>query len=509
MVFKSAQHRKTAATWPGSLICAGILLILACRAQAVFLSAAAAAPFYAAELGPLYHPADLQRIYWAHLLIERYFAAVEPEQRHGIVSQLQATQLDPGLLGRISRIRLGWPNLRPGVYYVNEKAGPYAAKYFLGVPNGYRRIVSRPLVVKLPDANAFLIDPPPSADRIAQIYSGWINDELAAHPGALVLMPLLKLAELYGPSYKGMNSVMQPILNVAGKANIDPARVYLIGYSMAAHAVWNIALHYPTYLAAVNPLAGGADAQWQRLRLINLRNVLPVVWADADDPVEPVRQSRDLVQLLRGLKLDVQYEETQGGGHLPPPQTVEAQYQKLLARTRDLYPRRVSIESDRPDSLFNRADWIQVYEELESGPDRTLYLQHGSGVIHLNQNAFGLDALLDENTVRMSTTNVESVRLYFNEQMVDFSKPVVVIANGREVFRGLLNPSIDEMLKDELFLGRGWRYFTAILDLDLTESAPASRPSASSSTSSAATRPHGKITVYNPDGSIQRVIESP
>jgi hypothetical protein len=183
-------------------------------------------------------------------------------------------------------------------------------------------------------------------------------------------------------------------------------------------------------------------------------------------------------------------------------------YQKMRARTRDLYPRRVSLQSDRPDTLFNRADWIQVYQEMDSGNDRLIYIQHGTGSIRLNANAYTLDATLAGNTVNMTATNVDSLRLYFNNRMVDFSKPVVVIVNNRRRFSGMLSESLDEMLKDQLFLGRGWRYFTAVLDLDLGAdlAPPAAGPQ---SAAPATTRPHGKITVYNPDGSVQRVIESP
>ena len=77
---------------------------------------------------------------------------------------------------------------------------------------------------------------------VARIYSQWMSDELSAHPDAIVLMPLLNLDELYGPGPVGMNLVMQPIFDAAGRANIDPARVYLIGHSMAADAVWNLAI---------------------------------------------------------------------------------------------------------------------------------------------------------------------------------------------------------------------------------------------------------------------------
>jgi hypothetical protein len=38
----------------------------------------------------------------------------------------------------------------------------------------------------------------------------------------------------------------------------------------------------------------------------------------------------------------------------------------------------------------------------------------------------------------------------------------------------MLKPSIDVMLKDQLVLGRGWRYFTAAVDIDLAP--PATQP---------------------------------
>ena len=255
---------------------------------------------YRRELGPLFNPADADRIYAVHLLIERYFEVSTGAERKALVEQIRASNLDPNVLGRITRLRMYWPALEGGaVYYVNEQVGPHPVRYFVGVPKDYDRTKPWPLVIKLPTAAAFLTDPPPDGDRVAQIYTNWIKEELARHPDAVVLMPLLNLGELYGPSYAGMNTVFQPMLHVAGRANIDPARVYLLGHSMSAHAVWNLALHYTTYFAAINPLAGGAAADWQRLRVVNLRNVLPVVWHDAEDQVVRVESSRALVRALR------------------------------------------------------------------------------------------------------------------------------------------------------------------------------------------------------------------
>ncbi len=203
-------------------------------------------------------------------------------------------------------------------------------------------------MVKLPAADAFVTKPPPDGDRVAEIYGTWIREELAKHPDALVLMPLFNFDEFWGPSYAGMNNVIQPILHAAGRVNIDPARLYLVGHSMSGHAAWNLPLHYTTYFASFNALAGGAHADWQRLRLMNLRNVLPVIWHDAEDNIVKVEEARDPVRILHNYKLNVEYEETKGIGHTPTEDIQNRAYAKMRNFTRDLYPHQVFMQSNRP-----------------------------------------------------------------------------------------------------------------------------------------------------------------
>lgn len=443
---------------------------------------------YAAELGKRYKPDDADRIYAAHELLEAFFAEPASKARSRIVEKIRGTELDPNLLGRLTRLRMHWPALEPGVYYTNERHGPHDVRYFLGVPKAYDRAEPWPLVVKLPTAHAFLTDPPPGAERVTQIYSDWIKEELTAHPDALVLMPLLNLDELYGPSVPGMNTVMQPILHAANRANVDPARVYLIGHSMAGHATWNLGLHFPTYFAAINPLAGAATGDWQRLRLMNLSNVLPVVWHDANDEVIKVGFSRAIVKSLHGLKMDVDYEETKGVGHAPPPDVLERTYAKARGRVRTLYPRSVDLQSNRPDTIYNRNDWMQIYQPLDTGKNRRLLLRRGSGVMRVYEKSYRLQAALPGgNTIQAKSDNVATMRFYVNDRMVDFREPVTVTVNGKQRFQKKIAADVGPMLKDQLFLGRGWRYYTAVIDIDLAP--PSTRPTP---------KPAGKIIVKEP-----------
>jgi predicted esterase len=422
---------------------------------------------YRRELGNLYRAADAEKLYRANQLVETYFASAS--DRKQTIQAIESLQLDPNIIGRITRIRMDWPALSPGVYYINERLGPHDVRYFLGIPVGYDRTKSWPLVIKLPTADAFVTDPRPDAEQANQIYISWMTQELKAHPDAVLIMPLLNLDELWGPSYAGMNSVIQPMLHVANRCNIDPTRVYMIGHAMSAHATWNLALHYTTYFAAFEALAGGASADWQRTRIMNLRNVLPVVWHDANDEQIKVDSSRQLVQLLRGLKIDVDYVETRNVGHVPTDAIAEERYKKMRGRTRNLYPKRVSIQSNRPDTMFNRNDWVQIYQPMNPGQEQRLIFRGSGGAMMVYPAAYSVDATISNNTLAVTSRNVESVRFYVNDQMIDFARAVSVTFNRVPRFEKILTPSIEEMLKDQLFLGRGWRYYTAVIDVDLTD----------------------------------------
>lgn len=432
------------------------------------------------ELGDAFQPEQADAYFTAHRAIENYFRATTAEQRKAILAGIELMNIDPNLLGRLTRIRSAWPSLAPGgVYYINERVGPIDVHYFLGVPRQYDRDKSWPLVIKLPTADAFVGAAKPNADDVQRIYSDWVSQEINTHPDALVIMPLLNLDDLWGPSYAGMNSVIGPMLHVGDRVNVDVSRVYLIGHSMSGHAAWNLPLHYPTYFTATNPLAGSATGDWQRLRMMNLHNLLIVPWADTDDKMIKVDNSRQLVGLLKRFKIDVDYLETKGVGHVPTPQIAEQCYAKLCARKRDLYPRQLWLQSNRAETVFNRVDWLQIYQPTNAGDEKKLFFNKKPGHMTLMSNAWSAQATLTANQIDLTTDNVDVLRILLNDQMIDFKKPVKVIVNKRIRFDGMVKPDVEQMLKDQVFLGRGWRYFTGVIDIDLAPPAttkPAAAP---------------------------------
>ncbi|MDB5297310.1 MAG: hypothetical protein JWO31_3293, partial [Phycisphaerales bacterium] len=112
------------------------------------------------------------------------------------------------------------------------------------------------------------------------------------------------------------------------------------------------------------------------------------------------------------------------------------------------------------------------------------------------------DAAIKGQRIEVTAGNVDSFRLYLNDRMVDLSKPVTVAVNGRPKFEDVVPQSVAELLSDQLFLGRGWRYYTAVIDVETTARppAPATRAASGPATRAAvvpapATRPAGRSAV--------------
>jgi len=82
------------------------------------------------------------------------------------------------------------------------------------------------------------------------------------------------------------------------------------------------------------------------------------------------------------------------------------------------------------------------------------------------------------NRIDANVDNVDTLRFYVNDQMVNLAEPITVVVNKKVKFKAIVPSTVEEMLKDQLFLGRGWRYYTGAIDIGLVDhpaTAPATR----------------------------------
>ena len=92
---------------------------------------------------------------------------------------------------------------------------------------------------------------------------------------------------------------------------VDTARLYLVGLSMGAMAIYDILIRYPDRFAAAEPICGTVNPA----RLIgNFKTSIRIFHGDAD-PLVPVEASREAYATLDWIGADVQLIEFPGVGH--------------------------------------------------------------------------------------------------------------------------------------------------------------------------------------------------
>ena len=96
-----------------------------------------------------------------------------------------------------------------------------------------------------------------------------------------------------------------------GEGNIDVKRIYLVGLSMGAMAVYDLAERYPGIWAAAVPICGSVNPK----RLKNCRPVAFSIYHGDADKVVPVEASRQAYKRLKEISASVEYKEYPGCSH--------------------------------------------------------------------------------------------------------------------------------------------------------------------------------------------------
>ena len=108
------------------------------------------------------------------------------------------------------------------------------------------------------------------------------------------------------------------VLNVLGivrkELSIDDDRIYLMGHSMGGGGTWHIGMKYPDIWAALAPVAPAPPRNINDL--VKIKHVPVIVVCGDKDGL--VRSARVWVARMKALKMDYEYIEVKGGGHVRP-----------------------------------------------------------------------------------------------------------------------------------------------------------------------------------------------
>ena len=182
--------------------------------------------------------------------------------------------------------------------------------FSLFIPRGYNKEKKYPLMVALHGLGSshWQMIRYPGLTRLAQEH------------GYIVVAPMGYNSSGWYGARRGRTGELseKDVLNVLGivrkELNIDEKRIYLMGHSMGGGGTWHIGMKYPDIWAALAPVAPAPPRNINDLGRIKHLPVI-VVCGDKD---RLVRLARVWVERMKALKMDHEYIEVKGGGHIRP-----------------------------------------------------------------------------------------------------------------------------------------------------------------------------------------------
>jgi len=201
-------------------------------------------------------------------------------------------------------------------------------------------------------------------------------------------------------------------------AGVDPDKVYLMGYSAGGDGVWQLAPRMADRFAAAAMMAGHPN----EASLLGLRDLPFALFMGGDDAA----YNRNKIAASRAADLDSLAQADPGGyvhfariypglGHWMKKQDAEALPWMAKFR-RDPWPKKVVWQQD--DVVHHRFYWLQIPGEIPV-KDRQKTV-----------------ARVDDRTITLEGEVPSGMVLRLSDRLLDLDRPLVVRANGREVFKG-------------------------------------------------------------------------
>lgn len=231
--------------------------------------------------------------------------------------------------------------------------------------------------------------------------------------------------------------------------DVNPNKVYLLGYSAGGDGVWRLAPRMADHWAAASMMAGHPGD----VSLLSLRNLPFMIWCGAlDDAYDRNKECEARIGEMDKL----QQADPEGyihEGHMVDGKPhwmdlVDAAAVPWMAKhTRNPYPKKVVW--CQGDVMKEYSYWLGIpVQEAKKGSMLT--------------------AKIDGNTITIEDCDYSKVRIFLNEKLVDLSEPVIVKHGDDTLFEGKLNPS-DALRKKTLFTRNDLSYsFPCMVEVSIS-----------------------------------------
>ncbi len=307
------------------------------------------------------------------------------------------------------------------------RVGGKDASYALRVPKDYAPERSYPLLVCLHGTG---FDGAGYLDR----WEGRLGDAF------FLACPTSPDGEWWSPEAEQL--VLGVIRDVTRGYRIATDRIFLTGMSSGGVGTYLIGLNHTDLFAGQVPMAGALPRALFPL-LDNLGGEPIYLIHGSRDGIIPVEFSRQVDSYLKAHNLPHVYREhdrehPQAGGHFFPKEELPDLVAWMEKQKRSPWPRTITVVRDR-DHL-GRSGWIRLeeVEDVASLWDSFGNREEGQA---LQEGKFArIEGAVEGNTIRLRTDRVRRFSILLSDRLVSLDRPVRVIVNDRERFKGQVRP---------------------------------------------------------------------
>ena len=340
-----------------------------------------------------------------------------------------------------------WQRLKAGPAYSAQKTGAFQIRYPIGngvefenwidIPAEYDPARRWPLRVQLhggvgrPAPNAA----PPGQPKPTGLPPNRIPGEpqIYVHPSGW--------ADAEWWDAVQVDNILRVVADVKARYNVDESCIYLTGISDGGTGAYFLAMREATLWSSVLPLNGsiavlrspstGVEGELYGNNLVN--KPLYIVNGEQDQ-LYPVYSVEPHIRWFESLGVPHVFRPQAGAGHNTAWWPAERErFEKFVHdHPREAHPAKLSWETERTDR-FNRLHWLIITRLGIGSSDAALedarYFIHDvpSGRVDIERAGNGFVA---------TTRGVRAFTLLLSPDVIDFSRPVVVRVNGKELFNG-------------------------------------------------------------------------
>ena len=287
------------------------------------------------------------------------------------------------------------------------------------------------------------------------------------------------VGELYRWAIQSKQWAWEKLLRLAFlNENIDPNRVYFYGISEGGYGSQRLASFYADYLAGAGPMAGGEPLKNAPMEnLANIAFALRTGEYDygfarntmTDNAAKTIARLaeehpglyKNFIEIVPGMGHGINYEKTtpwlkQFSRNANPTYFYWEDYDMYGRHRTGFYNLRVN-ETSR-----NNDEERTCYEMKIAG--NTVELKVENVTYTTTQSIYNIPMFFEREYAPATKGNVT---IFLSEELFDFSKPVKVIVNGKEVFNGKVKPTLNAMVESCAEYFDPERVYPAMVDVDI------------------------------------------